>query len=484
MGVPRNFQSLRTLIYIFEKTTKRFEVHKMTTRSRDQSFPNGPGFDSGSSTLFSKSSIMEPRSSTLSPQIRTENPAVGAANQMEKQQSLSSPPSAKGLRSRRVLEDLVAQNSCLRDEVKTIQSRQADALDRMVTDLVKTKSELRAKDDRLSGQQGVIEKQNTELEQLRRDVNNMSAELQDTRLAQSETQNSAKLQQAIGQLTTEMREKDLQLREKDQILREREFELRAMRGQLEQEQKQRGKDAVEMQELQNMINDQDHTQRTKDDSQLETERFRTETLEQEVQDLRIAHASALSQIDTGNARVQQYLDELSQYKATQDAAQSTIDAERAKSRRYLQEIDQRNVVHKVLQSQIEAGEAKTQELTKELNNLQASFQRTVAETRDKSQAQEQLEASHADDLAEVRRMAKFFKKNSEASTRKAKGLEAEIQSLKQSLQRNREVEEDGTINAAPQGGNSSEPPGAWPDMDIQRNSPSLRRKPLAISSMP
>lgn len=455
----------------------------MTTRGRDQLFPNGPGFDPGGSTLLSKSNTVMSRSSTFSPQIRTENPSVGAAHQMEKQQSLSSPPSAKGLRSRRMLENLVAENSRLRAEANAIQSRQADALDRMVTDLVKTKSELRAKDVRLSGQQGVIEKQSTELEQLRHDVSNMSAELQDTRLAPSDTQKSAKLQQTIGDLTTEIREKDLHLREKDQILREREFELRTMRGQLEQEQKQRGKDAVEMQELQNIINDQDHTQRTRDDSQLESERSRAKTLQQEVQDLKIAHASALSQIATGNARVQQYLDELSQSKATQDAAQSAIDAERAKSQQYLQEIDQQNVVHKLLQSQIEAQEAKTQEQTQELNNLQASFQRTVAETRDKSQAQEQLEASHANDLAEARLMAKFFKKNSEASTRKVKRLEGEIQSLKQLLQRNREIQEDGTTNAALQGGNSSEPPGAWPDMDIQRNSLSLRRKPLAISGL-
>ncbi|KAE9363983.1 hypothetical protein N431DRAFT_432108 [Stipitochalara longipes BDJ] len=122
-----------------------------------------------------------------------------------------------------------------------------------------------------------------------------------------------------------------------------------------------------------------------------------------------------------------------------------------------------------------------QELTQELSNFQASFQKTVAETRDKSQAQEQLEAKHANELAEIRRMAKFFKRNSEASTRKVKGLEAEIQNLRQSLQRNYEVQEDGTTNATLQGGDFSEPPGAWPDMDIQGNSLSVRRKPLTIS---
>jgi len=425
---------------------------------------------------------MVPRS-TLSPQIRTKDQAVGATHQMEKQQSLSSPPSTKGLRSRRMLEDLAAENSRLRTEMETVQSRQADVIDRMVTDLVKAKSELQAKDVRLSGQQGIIEKQNTELEQLRHDVSNISAELQNTRLAQSHTQNSAELQQAIGQLKTEMREKDLHLREKDQNVREREYELRTMSSQLEQEKEQRRREAAEMQQLQNLINKQDHTQRTMDDSQLETERSRAEALQQQVRELKVAHASALSQIDIGNARVQQYLDQLSQSKSTQDATQSAIDAERAKSQQYFQEIDQRNIVHRQQQSQIAAQEAKIQELTQELNNLQASFQRTIAETRDISQAQAQREASHANELAEARRSAQFFKKNSEATTRKVKGLAAEIQSLRQPLQRNREVLEDGTTNAAVQGGNFSEPPGAWPDVDIQRSPASLRRKPLAPSSL-
>jgi hypothetical protein len=435
----------------------------MTLRSRDQSFPNDPGFDPGSSSILSVSNTMVPRS-TLSPQIRIENPALGATPQMEKQQSLSSPPSAKGLRSRRMLEDLAAENSRLRIELKAVQSRQADVIDRMVTDLVKAKSELQAKDVGLSNQQSTIEKQNTELEHLRHNVSNISAELQNTRLAQSDTQNSAELQLAISQLTTEMREKDLHLREKDQILREREFELRAVSGQLEQEQRERRREVVEMQQLQNLINEQG--QRTMDNSQLEMERSRAEALQQQVRE---------------------YLEQLSQFKASQGAAQSAIDAERAKSQQYLQEIDQRKIVHQQQQSQIAAQEARIKEVTKDLNNLQASFQRTVDETKDISQTQAQREASHANELAEARRMAKFFKKNSEATTRKVKGLEAEVVSLEQSLHRNRGVQkQDGTstADAALQGGNFSAP-GAWPDrgmnMDIQRNSPSFRRKPMASS---
>lgn len=381
-----------------------------------------------------------------------------------------------------MLEDLKAENAHLRTEVERVQSQQAGKLERMVTDLVKTKSELLGKDDRISGQDDIIEKQSTELQKLRGKVSNLSAELQDTNLAQnaSHAHESANLKQSIGQLTTEIREKDLYMREKDQILREREFELRTVRGHLEQEQKQREKDAVEIQELQNQINSQDDTQMTMEETHSDIERSRMENLQQDLQDLKIAHSSALSQIDTGNAKAQQYLDELNQFRAAQDATRSAIDAERAKSQRYLQEIEQRNTAHRLLQSQIETGEAKARDLSNELNNLQASFHNTHAEMTNKLQAHERLQAAHASKLAEARRLGNFFKKNSEATTRKVKMLEAEIQNLKLAPHRHHEGQEDDGVGVEMQGG-ASEPPGAWPGLD--RSAPSLRRKPISVSNM-
>lgn len=331
-------------LHSFQYLPKISKLDDMATRGHDHRFPNGPDLNPRASTLLSESNNVVPCSDALPPQIQTENLAVEAVHQMEKLQSLSSPPNSKVLRSRRMLESLVAENSRLKAELETIRSQQAEKIERMVTDPVKTKSELRAKDDRLSRQQVDIEKQSTKVEQLLRDVNNLSAELQGTRLAQSSTQESAESKEAIDQLTTELREKDLYLRENDQVLREREFELRAMRGQLEQEQNQRIKDEAENQGLRNMINDQNHTQRTSDDSQLESERSRAESFQQEVQDLKRALASAQSQIDTGNARDQQYVNELREYQATQEAAQSAIEAEKSKSQQYLQEIDQRDAV--------------------------------------------------------------------------------------------------------------------------------------------
>jgi len=203
---------------------------------------------------------------------------------------------------------------------------------------------------------------------------------------------------------------------------------------------------------------------------------RAEILQQEVQGLQNAHAAALTQLDTNSARAQQYLDELSQCKAS-------LDAEKTKTQQCLEEIDRRDLGHQQLQSQIKVGETKTQQLTQELNNLQASFQRNMAEMKDKSQAQQQLEVAHANDLAEAHRMAKFFKKNSEATTRKTKGLEAELQSLRQSLQKGRGVQENSIANVVAQDNNFSDPPGAWPETDIQRSSHSLRRKPLALSNL-
>ena len=58
----------------------------------------------------------------LSPQLHTKN-MLGASNLLEEQQSLSSPPSAKSLRSRRMLEELVGRNTHLRAEVEISRSQ-------------------------------------------------------------------------------------------------------------------------------------------------------------------------------------------------------------------------------------------------------------------------------------------------------------------------------------------------------------------------
>ncbi|EKD21644.1 hypothetical protein MBM_00757 [Drepanopeziza brunnea f. sp. 'multigermtubi' MB_m1] len=90
---------------------------------------------------------------------------------------------------------------------------------KMITDLVKTESEIRVKDISLSDKQRVIDQQSTEMEHLR--------------ASQGSAQHSTQLQRAtIEQLTTEVREKDLLERERDQALRERDFEIRSTKSQL------------------------------------------------------------------------------------------------------------------------------------------------------------------------------------------------------------------------------------------------------------
>ncbi|KAI9052991.1 hypothetical protein LZ554_003262 [Drepanopeziza brunnea f. sp. 'monogermtubi'] len=378
----------------------------MATRGRDQSFPNSPSFGHGASTRLAQSNPATPRK------------AVGSDHDMEKQKTLSSVPSANGLRTRRMMEELVAENSRLRAEVETIRSRQAETLEKMITDLVKTKSEIRVKDISLSDKQRVIDQQSTEMEHLR--------------ASQGSAQDSTQLQRAtIEQLTTEVREKDLLLRERDQALRERDFEIRSTKSQLEQGQRQHERDTTEIQSLQQMVSSQDTTTKTRISSELEAERARAQDLLQELNQLKAAHATTLAQLDAANIRVQQHIYELTQARAAaNEAAQAAINTEKGKTQECLQQLVQRTAAYSQLQSRFEAQEAHAQKLAQELRDLQVSQQRTVPE----SQSLEQLRASSTNDLAEARRVATFFKKNSEATSRKAKELEAEVKRLMESLQ--------------------------------------------------
>ncbi|KAJ5042316.1 uncharacterized protein L3040_004868 [Drepanopeziza brunnea f. sp. 'multigermtubi'] len=83
----------------------------------------------------------------------------------------------------------------------------------MITDLVKTESEIRVKDISLSDKQRVIDQQSTEMEHLR-------------------ASQAWFYFLTMEQLTTEVREKDLLERERDQALRERNFEIRSTKSQL------------------------------------------------------------------------------------------------------------------------------------------------------------------------------------------------------------------------------------------------------------
>ncbi|PVH79383.1 hypothetical protein DL98DRAFT_631705 [Cadophora sp. DSE1049] len=180
------------------------------------------------------------------------------------------------------------------------------------------------------------------------------------------------------------------------------------------------------------------------------------------------------------AMVQQYRDEVSQSQAIQDAAQLAANTERARADKILLDIEQKTAAYETLRSQLEVQESRNHKLIQELNTIQASSQRGSAELRDQMQVLEQQEREHTKDVAEARQAMNFFKRNSEASTRKVKGLEAEVKSLMQSF----DMKGGGQTNYVTAA--SHQPaPGAWPDADggSMRSSTSLRRKPLGNPSM-
>ncbi|KAL2076227.1 hypothetical protein VTL71DRAFT_1170 [Oculimacula yallundae] len=431
----------------------------MASQGRYQSSSNVPNFDHDNSVFLSKSNKMPLPGDNFSSQLRTKNLAAGATNQTYNGNSLSSPPSDKSLRSKRMIEELVAENSRLRAE-ETVRARQAVAHEKMVEDLVQMKMELRTKQMQISDQQQAIQTHLTELGQLRADAKTTLAELHSVQLTQSDGPKAAEAQQQIAQLKTEIRERDFHLREKDQGLREREFEIRTLGGKLE---------------LQTVAKDQDSNQRTRDDSQLENERSRADRFQQEVQLLK-------TQLETEKAMVQQYRDEVSQSQAIQDAAQIATNAERLRGENYLRDIEQRTAELSRLRSQLDSYEARNHKLTQELNLVQASSQRGSAELRDRMQVLEQREQEHANEVADARQSASFFKKNSEATSRKVKGLEAEVKSLMRSLEINGSGAAGNRNSSGPQGGNfaSQGAPGAWPEVEdtALRSSTSMRRKPL------
>jgi hypothetical protein len=91
-----------------------------------------------------------------------------------------------------------------------------DAMDKMLSDLIEARLGLQKKEALVDRQKGVMKKQKTRLEQLQHNVSNLSAELKGSRTRQ--TRNvppNPELEQTVGMMRTEIREKELQLKEKD-----------------------------------------------------------------------------------------------------------------------------------------------------------------------------------------------------------------------------------------------------------------------------
>ncbi len=89
-------------------------------------------------------------------------------------------------------------------------------MDKMLSDLIEARLGLQKKEALVDRQKGVMKKQKTRLEQLQHNVSNLSAELKGSRTRQ--TRNvppNPELEQTVGMMRTEIREKELQLKEKD-----------------------------------------------------------------------------------------------------------------------------------------------------------------------------------------------------------------------------------------------------------------------------
>jgi hypothetical protein len=345
-------------------------------------------------------------------QAEPEPQMLQVTSPMEQQRTVNTPPAGKGESSRRRWESLAEENVLLRNELENLRSQNQDvndAMEKMLSDLIEAQLGLQEKEALVDRQKGVMKKQKTQLEQLQDNVSNLSAELKESRTR--ETMNvppNPELEQAVGMMRTEIREKELQLKEKDQILREREIdwkvELHELKGKLTQQQMQHEKAVDELHELQ-------ATAISRDNGQL---------------------AAATSQAEAENARAEQYLHELQQLKTKHAQTLSQIESEKTKTQQAVQELHQLKTMQAEALSQVEAEKAKTQQYAQELQQLKATSAET-ATVKDNSQLLDQLKAAHATELAEIRRISDFFKNNSERLSRQMKDMMAENHILKESI---------------------------------------------------
>lgn len=293
---------------------------KMVTRGFNRSFSRGQeqNFDPGAFSINSQSNSAYRKNDASSLQTQTgrsmhqtelEPRMRKAASQVEEQQTVNNPPADKVESSRRRTADLAEENARLRLEVETLRNEKEDACDamgKMLSDLIVAQSGLQEKEAVMSRQQDVMNKQNSQLEHLRQNINRLSAELDERKITQMDFRQSSELEQTVSTLRIEIREKDINLREKDHILREREMdwkvELHTLKEEVAQQQQQKEKAVAELQKLQTMVNNQDQNRRAADITEAEAEKARAEQYLHELQQLNARH----------KAKVAQYLQELQQ----------------------------------------------------------------------------------------------------------------------------------------------------------------------------
>jgi chromosome segregation ATPase len=237
----------------------------------------------------------------------------------------------------------------------------------------------------MNKQQRELNIQNSQLEQLRQNVRQLSMELEGSRTAQREPSDS----EQVSVLKTELREKDIQLREKDHNLREREMDWKIELHNTKEKFAQQEREWVaKVHELQTL---------TIGRAEVDAEKAKVEQHLQELQNLKATHAATLSQL-------------------------SELGSERARADQLHRELQQ-------VRSELSA--------------------KDTVMSDDNSEALEQLKVSHATELADLRRMTNFFKSNSERLSKQMKEMMAETRTLKESIQmKDREVQEQASLITA------------------------------------
>jgi len=265
----------------------------MTLRGFDRSFLRGqdPSSDPEASASSQRNATYLPNdSSSLQAQsgrqsmnqAELEPQLLQVASPMEGQRIVNTPPPGRGESSRRRWERLAEENVHLRNELEALRNQnedERDAMEKMLSDLMEAQSGLQEKQALVDRQKGEMETQKTQLEQLQHNVCSLSAELEETRTTQTmNVRSNPELEQTVGMLRTEIREKEIQLREKDQILREREMdwkvELHELERKLTQQQMQHENAVNELHELQANAISQDNGQHAATTSRTEAEKAR------------------------------------------------------------------------------------------------------------------------------------------------------------------------------------------------------------------
>lgn len=354
------------------------------------------------------------------------------ASNEEKAQTTASP--ARLEHSRRKMDELADENTRLRNELKALRSERVALpdVDEMLSDLITTQKELEEKKseltrkesellalrrdvDRLSTEldekspqftkmenlfkqqyKKAMENKEIELMDLQQKVNRLSAELEQKVAIPKNEADVLDLRQKVNQLTTDLEEKEEQLGHKDDALTKQDVNWKAklhdIRERLEVESRER------------------HESTQAKIAELQKQREDAEGLLKDLQ----AKQRSVGQLD----EEQRLAD------SKEAAALAQVEVEKRKAEQYRQELRQLRTEHALMSQAAE----------------DSSRMAVDAE------ALQQMQASHAAELEELRRMSNFFKNNSERLSKQIKEETATSRRLQDSVQaKDREVEDQKSL---------------------------------------